>query len=73
MPAEALRAPVCLGGQRACPPEDCGGFGGYEDLLEILRDPDHPEYEERLEWVGGAFDPEVFERGRVNRKLGRLK
>ena len=31
--------PVCLGGARACPPEDCGGVGGYEELLAALRHP----------------------------------
>ena len=37
-PAVAPRA-ECLEGARACPPEDCGGVGGYADLLKILRDP----------------------------------
>ena len=73
VPAEPLPSAVCLDGQRACPPEDCGGFPGYEDLLEILRDPDHPEHEERLEWLGGRFDPEAFDLAAVNRKLSRLK
>ncbi|MGH2454921.1 MAG: plasmid pRiA4b ORF-3 family protein [Candidatus Limnocylindria bacterium] len=73
VPAEPLRSPVCLEGQRACPPEDCGGFPGYEDLLESLRDPDHPEHEERLDWLGGAFDPEAFDLAAVNRKLRRFK
>lgn len=71
--AEPLRSPVCLDGQRACPPEDCGGFRGYAELLEILRDPDHPEHEDRLEWLGGGFDPEAFDPAVVNRKLARLK
>lgn len=56
VPAEPLRHPVCLAGERACPPEDCGGPHGYMELVEILRDPDHEEYEERLEWAGGSFD-----------------
>ncbi len=29
--------PVCIKGKRACPPEDCGGVGGYEDLLKIIK------------------------------------
>lgn len=40
-----------------CPPEDCGGTPGYENLLEILGDPDHEEHEETLVWCGGQFDP----------------
>jgi hypothetical protein len=52
--------PVCLAGERARPPEDCGGIWGYEHLLEIIRDPDNPEYKDRIEWLGGSFDPEEF-------------
>ena len=37
--------PLCLAGERACPPEDCGGVQGYYKTLEILRNPNHDEYE----------------------------
>ena len=53
--------PVCIKGKRACPPEDCGGIGGYYNLLEIISDPENEEYEEMMEWVGGKFDPEHFD------------
>ncbi len=53
--------PVCVKGRRACPPEDCGGIGGYYNLLEILKDPKHKEYKEMIEWLGGGFDPDHFE------------
>ena len=53
--------PVCLAGERNCPPENCGGVGGYERFLEAIADPGHPEHEFLLEWVGGSFDPEKFE------------
>jgi hypothetical protein len=59
------RYPLCLGGARSCPPEDCGGVGGYENLLAVLRDPTHDEYESTLQWVGRRFDPEYFDPKRV--------
>jgi len=45
--------PKCLGGERACPPEDCGSAPGYYQLLEILRNPEHPEYEDTISWLKG--------------------
>lgn len=57
--------PLCIAGARACPPEDCGGIGGYAYFLDIIMDPDHKEYEEMLEWAGGDFDPERFKPNEV--------
>ncbi|HSX80706.1 MAG TPA: plasmid pRiA4b ORF-3 family protein [Candidatus Saccharimonadia bacterium] len=70
--AEGKRYPVCLTGKRACPPEDCGGIWGYASLLEAIRDPEHPEHEERVEWVGSEFDPDIFDLDEINRELQRL-
>ena len=61
--------PVCVTGRRACPPEDCRGLWGYADLLEIIKDPKHEEYEERVEWLGGELDPEAFDVDQVNEVL----
>src|SRR5262249_33442882 len=73
LPCEARKSyPVCLTGKRACPPEDCGGIWGYASFLEAIQDPQHPEHEEMLEWVGGEFDPEAFDLDEVNRELQRL-
>lgn len=49
-----------LKGSGACPPEDCGGVGGYRHLLNVLKNPDDEEYEEMIEWLGGRFDPKAF-------------
>ena len=57
--------PVCVGGRRACPPEDCGGVWGYQRLLEVLLDPNHEEYSETSQWVGGSFDADNFDRHSV--------
>jgi hypothetical protein len=54
-------APLCLGGEGACPPEDCGGPPGYEQLLATLNDPDADDHEDVLAWVGGPFDPDRFD------------
>lgn len=72
-PEKQLEHPVCIAGERACPPEDCGGIWGYYDLLETIQDPEDPEHEERLEWIGENFDPEAFDRDEVNRRLQQIR
>jgi len=68
-----INTPICIEGERACPPEDCGGIGGYEDLLETLKKPDDPEYENLIEWLDEDFDPNIFNLNEINRKLKRIK
>lgn len=58
--------PICVKGKRAAPPEDCGGVSGYENILEIIKNPGHVEYEETIEWLGEEFDPEHFDPKEVN-------
>ena len=61
LPADPnMTYPVCTGGERACPPEDCGGIPGFYNLLE------NPE--ELRDWIGG-YDPEAFSAEAVNRVL----
>lgn len=62
----------CVAGARACPPEDCGGIGGYEELLKAIRDPGHERHKELLDWLGGAIDPEKFDIAAVNRRMLRI-
>jgi hypothetical protein len=59
-PSRKIKYPICLEGERACPPEDCGGEMGYEHLLEVLADPKHEEYLDLRQWAGD-FDPERFD------------
>lgn len=53
--------PQCIAGERACPPEDCGGVGSYEHLLGIISNPNHEEYEERMKWLRDDFNSEEFD------------
>jgi hypothetical protein len=72
-PETGVKYPLCVAGQRACPPEDCGGPWGYPEFVEEISNPAHPRHREMLEWVGGEFDPERFDRGTVNRELRRMR
>jgi hypothetical protein len=60
-----MQYPLCIGGERACPVEDCGGVHGYDRLLCTLSSPDNEEYEELLIWLGKKFDPDEFAQGAV--------
>jgi hypothetical protein len=62
--------PVCLDGARACPPEDCGSFPGYMDILEALKaSQKSQEQKDLLEWLEDGYDPERFDLKAVNRRL----
>ena len=57
--------PVCIGGARSCPPEDCGGERGYAELLTTLSNRENDEYEDMKTWVGEEWDPEYFDKDKV--------
>lgn len=65
-PESGVTYPTCLTGRRACPPEDCGGPWGYENLLQALADPSHPDHEDLREWVPPDFGPPRFDLDEVN-------
>jgi|GEM_PF-2358658 hypothetical protein len=51
----------------------CGGIPGYYTLLEATRDPQRPEHEDMLDWIGEEFDPEAFSVDEVNWRLAPLQ
>ncbi len=68
------KRPVCLAGARHRPPEDVGGISGYQDFLEIIYNPHHPERDEYLAWSekdtdGRIFDPEYFNLVEINHSI----
>lgn len=67
LPADKkMHYPVCIKGKNCCPPEDCGGVWGYENMLNILKNPDDEEYDSYKEWLGEEFDPKEFDMDTVN-------
>jgi hypothetical protein len=51
---------MCLDGEHACPPDDCGGPRGYAAMLEAPADAANYEHEDYVQWIGG-FDPTSFD------------
>ncbi len=60
--------PLCLEGERACPPEDVGGVWGYADFLEAIADPKHEQHDDFVEWAG-EFDPAEFDPMKATRDM----
>ena len=68
---KGTRYPRCVAGERACPPEDCGGPPGYFELTHALASPGNPEHQALVEWISGyrrdgrPYDPEAFDPAEV--------
>jgi hypothetical protein len=73
----------CVGGARACPPEDCGGVPGYEELLTALARKNHARHGELSAWLTsyrrrlasldarfrGPYDAEAFDLAAASRAV----
>jgi hypothetical protein len=64
---------VCIAGENRCPPEDVGGASGYAEFLGIVKNAQHPEHADMLQWAGGPFDPTEFDMRIANRRLAYIK
>lgn len=64
---------ACIAGAGACPPDDCGGPGGYTRILDILSNRKHPDYKDTVEWLGDLAndyrDPSACPLDRINGEL----
>lgn len=72
-PETGVEYPICIAGQRACPPEDCGGPWSYAGFVEAIHNADHRRHKETLEWVGSDFDSERLDLEAVNNELRQMK
>ncbi|MDR2286888.1 MAG: plasmid pRiA4b ORF-3 family protein [Prevotellaceae bacterium] len=58
---ENRKKAACIDGKGACPPENCGGVWGYEDIKEtFVRDPKGKKANEFRDWLGLGED-EIFD------------
>ncbi len=65
--------PLCLTGENACPPEDVGGSGGFENFVQSMADPEDDDHFENWTWYGGPFDPKGFDVNTTNARIRRLR
>lgn len=73
-PPEVVR---CTAGRMACPPEDCGGLGGYEEIVtwvrsgydDALRPPGFEDAEHGREWLPVDWHPDHFDVDETNAAL----
>jgi len=64
--------PLCIAGERAGPPEDCGGLDAFHDMLACLKEPASDLGREWLGWLGPDYDPGACDLDKVNRALRKL-
>lgn len=64
-------APSVIAGARACPPEDCGGIWGYEELVAALADKRHPRHAALAEWAPPDWTPERFDLAAADKRVAK--
>jgi hypothetical protein len=67
-PEKGKKYPLCLEGERACPPEDVGGVWSYADFLTAIADPKHEQHDDFMEWARD-FDPEKFSPAKASKEM----
>jgi hypothetical protein len=60
-----VRYPQFLGGERRCPPEDCGGFPGYYEFLENITSKQMKKRKAALVWYGNSYDPDDIDEQQI--------
>jgi len=64
--------PRFLGGERRCPPEDCGGLPGYLEFIENIASKRGKKAKDALEWYGGPYDPDHIDEQNIATAFERL-
>jgi hypothetical protein len=71
-PLPGVTYPQFLGGERRCPPEDCGGPPGYHDFLKNIASKRGATRKSALDWYGGPYDPDDISEANIVGALDRI-
>jgi hypothetical protein len=64
--------PRFVDGERRAPPEDVGGTPGFEEFLNAMAKPRHPERASMVQWYGSVFDPTDISLDEINARTAKL-
>jgi Plasmid pRiA4b ORF-3-like protein len=64
--------PQFLGGERRCPPEDCGGIPGYYEFLNNIASKQSKKRKAALDWHGAPYDPDEIGEQQIVATLKRI-
>jgi len=64
--------PQFLGGERRCPPEDCGGIPGYYEFLHNIGSKQNKKRTAALEWYGAPYYPDEIDEQQIIATLNRI-
>ncbi len=64
--------PCCMEGERAGPPEDCGGVEAYHDMLACIQEPNTDLGREWIDWLGPQHDVERCDVAAINKALRKF-
>ena len=64
--------PQFLGGERRCPPEDCGGIPGYYEFLKNITSKQDKKRKAALDWYGAPYDPDEIGEQQIVTTLNRI-
>ena len=71
-PLPDVSYPQFLGGERRCPPEDCGGVPGYYEFLKNTASKRGAQRKSALDWYGGPYHPDDIDERKIVGALSRL-
>lgn len=68
----AAEYPRFIDGERRAPPEDVGGSTGFEDFLQAMAKPRHPEHRNVITWYGRRFEPDDIDIATITERMAKL-